>query len=227
MRKVLFIIPALVVAISGTACATKGYVKDRVGDVNDKVDTLSQSVEDTQQRTRQNEDKINGVDQKTQAAQSAADQANTAAGAADQKAQAANAAAMAAGAKADDLDKASRRLVYEVVLNEEQGNFKTGKADLPDAAKAQIDDLIAKVTANPQDVYFEIEGYTDSTGPKELNQQLGLARADAVKMYLYGQHQIPLHKINVISYGPDNPVASNKTKDGRAQNRRVVIKVLA
>jgi len=47
-----------------------------------------------------------------------------------------------------------------------------------------------------------------------------------VKRYLYEHHQVPLHKINVISYGEDKPVAPNKTKDGRAQNRRVVIKVL-
>ena len=48
-----------------------------------------------------------------------------------------------------------------------------------------------------------------------------------MKRYLYEAHQIPLHKINVISYGEDKPVSPNKTKDGRAQNRRVVIKVLA
>ena len=48
-----------------------------------------------------------------------------------------------------------------------------------------------------------------------------------MKRYLYEQHQIPLHKINVISYGEEKPVAPNNTRDGRAQNRRVVIKVLA
>jgi peptidoglycan-associated lipoprotein len=47
-----------------------------------------------------------------------------------------------------------------------------------------------------------------------------------VKRYLYESHQIPLHKMNVISYGEENPVAENKTKAGRAQNRRVVIRVL-
>ena len=60
-----------------------------------------------------------------------------------------------------------------------------------------------------------------------LDEKLGLERAEAVKRYLYEQHQIPLHKMNVISYGMEKPVAPNTTKAGRAQNRRVVIRVLA
>ena len=74
---------------------------------------------------------------------------------------------------------------------------------------------------------IEIEGHTDNVGGKEYNEQLGLERAEAVKRYLYEQHQVPLHKMNVISYGEDKPAAENRTRDGRAQNRRVVIKVLA
>ena len=69
--------------------------------------------------------------------------------------------------------------------------------------------------------------HTDNVGAKATNESIGLERAEAVKRYLYEQYQIPLHKMNVISYGEDKPVAPNKTKAGRAQNRRVVIKVLA
>jgi len=54
-----------------------------------------------------------------------------------------------------------------------------------------------------------------------------MKRAEAVKEYLYTQHQIPLHKINVISYGEDKPVAPNNTRAGRAMNRRVVVRVLS
>ena len=78
----------------------------------------------------------------------------------------------------------------------------------------------------PKGAYFEIEGHTDNVGDKTINEKLGMERAEAVKRYLYEQHQIPLHRINVISYGEDKPVAPNNTKDGRAQNRRIVIKVL-
>ena len=230
-RRMLILVPIAALAIGGsTACATKKFVRTSVGQVNDKVDSLGRSLEETQERTRQNESKITDVDQRAQAAaqaanqtaqgaQSAADKANTAAG---QAATTANTAV----SKADAIDKYTKRLVFEVVLSEDQGNFKFGKKDLPDEAKAKLDEMMQQLKADPKGAYFEIAGYTDSIGGKDLNEKLGMERAEAVKRYLYEQHQIPLHKMNAISYGEDNPVAENKTKTGRAQNRRVVIKVL-
>jgi len=227
MRK-LFLAAAVVgVAVGGsTACATKGYVNTQIHQVSEKVDTMGQALEETQERTRENEGRIGEVDAKAGAAQGAADRAQQSAMTADGKAVAAGDAARMAGDKADAVDAASKRLIYEVVLSEDQGNFKFGTADLPDEAKARIDEMISEIKANPQGAYFEIEGHTDSTGPEEVNYKLGLDRAEAVKRYLYEQHQIPLHKMNVISYGEDKPMAPNDTRDGRAQNRRVVIKVL-
>ena len=216
-----------VVAVGLPACATKGFVKQRVGEVNGKVDTLSTSVEETQERTKKNEGAIGDVDRKAQAAQGAANQAQQAANTAGADAKAANARAGEVATKTDDLDKASKRLVFTVVLSEDEGQFKSGKTELPAEAKARLDDLVQKLIADPNGAYFEIEGHTDSIGGKELNEKIGLERAEAVKRYLYEQHQIPLHKMNVVSYGKDKPVASNKTSAGRAQNRRVVIRVLA
>ena len=117
--------------------------------------------------------------------------------------------------------------MYEVVLNEDQGNFKFGQIALPDTAKMKLDEMVQQMKQDPKNVYIEIEGHTDNVGPKNVNEKIGLERAGAVQRYLYEQYQIPLHKMNVISYGEDKPVAPNKTKAGRAQNRRVVIKVLA
>lgn len=226
MRKAMVLISALAFGFTGSACATKGFVKNQVSQVSGKVDSLSQSLEETQERTKQNEQKISEVDQKTQAAQSAADQAAQAATAADTKAVAANDAAGKVNGRVDDLDKASKRLMYTVVLNDAEGNFKFNSTQLPDSAKAKIDDMVKGILADPKGAYFEIEGHTDNVGPAEINQKIGMERADAVKMYLYEQYQIPLHRMNVISYGADKPVGPNNTKDGRAQNRRVVIKVL-
>jgi peptidoglycan-associated lipoprotein len=228
VRKFITALPIIAIAIGGsTACATKKFVRSSVGDVNEKVDSLGRSVEETQERTRQNEGKIADVDQKAQAAQQAASQANSAAAQANGAANVAGTRAAAADAKADAVDKASKRLVYEVVLNEDEGNFKFGKADLPDEAKAKLDEIIQHLKADPKGAYFEIEGHTDNVGGKEINEKIGLARAEAVKKYLYEQHQIPLFKMNVISYGEEKPVAPNTTKEGRAQNRRVVIRILA
>jgi outer membrane protein OmpA-like peptidoglycan-associated protein len=213
-----------------TACATKGFVRTQVSQVNQKVDTLSQSLEETQERTRQNETRINDVDTSAKAgissAQGAAQNAQGTADAAGKSASAANDAASAASARADAVDKASKRMVYEVVLSENQGNFKFAKSGLPDEAKAKIDELVTQLKADPKGAYFEIEGHTDNVGDKAYNNKLGMERAEAVKRYLYEQHQIPLHRMNVISYGSDKPLAPNKTKEGRAQNRAVVIRVL-
>jgi peptidoglycan-associated lipoprotein len=230
-RRMLFLVPVAAIAVGGsTACATKKFVRTSVGQVNDKVDSLGRSVEETQERTRQNESKIAEVDQRAQAAAQAADQkaqgAQSAADRANTAAQQAANTANTAVSKADALDKASKRLVYEVVLSEDQGNFKFGKFDLPDEAKAKLDEMMQQLKADPKGAYFEIAGYTDSVGDKTYNEKLGLERAETVQRYLYEQHQIPLHKMNVISYGEENPVAENKTRAGRAQNRRVVIRVL-
>ena len=230
-RKLFMALPIAVFAVGGsTACATKKFVRTSVGEVNSKVDSLGKSLEETQERTRQNEARIIEVDQKAQAAAgqaaAAAGKAQTTADGATTAASTANSTATTAVAKADAIDKATKKLVFEVVLNEDQGNFKSGKVDLPDEAKARLDQMIAQIKADPKGAYFEIEGHTDDTGTKDLNQRLGAERAEQVKIYLYEHHAIPLHKMNVISYGQDKPVAPNKTKEGRAQNRRVVIKVL-
>jgi len=227
-RKLFVAVPIAVVAISGsTACASKKFVRTSVGEVNDKVDSMGRSIEETQERTRRNEGRISEVDQKAQAAQTSATQANDAAGAARSAANDAGSKATEAGNKFDVMDKANKRLVYEVVLSEDQGNFKFGQAALPDTAKQRLDEMVAQLKQDPKAIFLEIEGHTDNVGGKEINEKVGLERAESVKRYLYEQYQIPLHKMNVISYGEDKPIAPNKTKAGRAQNRRVVIKVLA
>ncbi len=224
MKKVVMVVPVLALALSGTtACATKKFVRTSVGEVNSKVDTLSKSVEENQERTKANEARISEVDQRATAGISAADQK---AGQAGQRADAAYTAAEAVNTRADAIEKASKRLVYEVVLSEDKGNFKFGKAVMPDDAKAEIDTLVQKLKAEPNGAFIEIEGHTDSAGTPEGNYRLGMERAENVKRYIYEQHQVPLHRINIISYGEDKPIAPNKTRDGRAQNRRVVIKVL-
>jgi outer membrane protein OmpA-like peptidoglycan-associated protein len=219
MRAVLVGISVVAVALGSSACASKKYVQEQVGQVNSKVEAVSKSLEETQERTRKNEaaiaeanNRIGQVDQKAAAANTAAASART--------------TADTAVTKADAVDKYTKRVLYQVTLSEGEGNFKFNSAVLPDAAKAKIDELVKPILANPNGAFFEIEGYTDNIGSKEYNMKLGLERAEAVKRYIYEQYHIPLFRMSVISYGPENPVAPNTTAAGRAQNRRVVIKVL-
>jgi outer membrane protein OmpA-like peptidoglycan-associated protein len=221
MRKPVFVVSmfALTLAVA-PACATKKFVRTEVGQVNDKVTTMGTSLEQTQERVRQAEGRITEVDTKAGAAQSAADKAQ-------QSANTASEAASAVNTRADAIEAANRKLLYEVVLSEDQGKFRFGAFELPDEAKSAIDAMVNNLKEQKSAVWIEIEGHTDNVGDKKYNELLGTNRAEAVKRYLYEQHQVPLHKINVISYGEDKPVAPNNTRDGRAQNRRVVIKVLA
>jgi peptidoglycan-associated lipoprotein len=225
MRKPVFVVSifALTLAVA-PACATKKFVRTEVGQVNDKVTTMGASLEETQERVRQAEGKIGEVDQR---AQQAAGEAKTIGTQAQQAASTAQQQASAVGQRADAIEASTRKLLFEVVLSEDQGKFRSGRTDLPAEAKSAIDSMVSNLKSQKSAVWIEIEGHTDNVGAKEFNEQLGMERAEAVKRYLYEQHQVPLHKINVISYGEDKPAAPNRTRDGRAQNRRVVIKVLA
>jgi peptidoglycan-associated lipoprotein len=217
---------ALTVAVA-PACATKKFVKTEVGNVNGKVDTLAGTVEETQERTRKNEERIGAVDQKAEAAGRSATEARSAADAAAGAAKEVDSRLGVERGRINNVEAAARKLVFEVTLSEDQGNFKFGKSDLPDAAKMRLDEVIKQVKADPKNIFIEVEGHTDNVGTPQVNERIGMERAEAVKRYLYEQHQIPLHKINVISYGEEKPVAPNTTKDGRAMNRRVVVKILS
>ena len=225
MRNSLMTVGVIVTALSvAPACATKKFVRTSVGEVNDKVTSQGKTLEETQERVRVAEGRISEVDAKAAAAGESANKANSAA------AEAANRATevgRTAEARAVSIEGEMRKLIFETVLSEDRGEFKRGKADLPADATGALDTMVSQLKGDKKAIWVEIEGHTDSTGDKAMNERLGLARAEAVKRYLYEKHQVPLHKINVISYGEEKPVAPNNTRTGRAQNRRVVIKVLA
>ena len=115
---------------------------------------------------------------------------------------------------------------FTLVLGEGKGGFKFRSVVLSDDAKAKIDEMFTGDKFDLKNAHFEIEGYTDNLGSPEVNHQVGLARAKAVKQYLGEQHEIPGDCISVVSYGMEKPVADNSTPEGRAKNRRVVIKVV-
>jgi peptidoglycan-associated lipoprotein len=225
MRNSLMTVGVIVTALSvAPACATKKFVRTSVGEVNDKVTSQGKTLEETQERVRVAEGRISETDAKAAAAGESASKANAAAADASNKA---TEVGRTAETRAAGIEAETRKLIFETVLSEDRGQFKLGKAELPEDATSALDTMVNQLKGDKKALWVEIEGHTDSTGDKVMNEKLGLARAEAVKRYLYEKHQIPLHKINVISYGEEKPVAPNNTRDGRAQNRRVVIKVLA
>ena len=228
MKKTMFVIScfALTLAVA-PACATKKFVRTEVGQVNDKVTTMGKSLEETQERVRVAEGRITEVDGKAAAAGQAAQTAQQNAQTAQQTGTQAMEVGKTAAARAEAVEVASRKLIFETVLSDDKARFARGKDELSDETKAAIDTMVAQLKSQKANIYVEIEGHTDNTGDAAFNQALGLARAEAVKRYLYEQHQVPLHKMNAISFGEEKPVMDNKTRDNRTQNRRVVIKVLA
>ena len=228
MNKSILVLSSLAVTLAvAPACATKKFVRTEVGQVNDKVTTLGTSLEETQERVRAAEQKIGEVDTKAVQAGQAAQTADKNAMTAQQTGNQAMEVGKQASARAEAVEASVKKLIFETVLTDDQAKFRSGASTLSDEAKAALDQMVAQVKSQAAAIWVEIEGHTDNTGEAAYNERLGLERAEAVKRYLYEQHQVPLHKMNAISFGEEKPVTDNKTRDNRSQNRRVVIKVLA
>ena len=111
------------------------------------------------------------------------------------------------------FEGAARTVVLEGVT------FATGKTDLTDESRAILTNVAQSLVANPE-VHVQIAGHTDNTGSRKTNMRLSQARADAVRDFLEANGVAP-DRVTAKGYGPDKPVASNRTAEGRAQNRRV------
>ena len=141
-------------------------------------------------------------------------------GATDKTAQDALQRATAAGKLAEG------KFDYAVTLSDDSVKFPTNVHKLSEEAQARLTELATRLKTDNKNVYLEIQGHTDATGSPEYNEKLGEERAEAARLFLNKQG-VALNRIATISYGQDAPVAPNTTKDGRAQNRRVVIIVMS
>ncbi len=214
---------AALVLAGATGCATKGYVTTRVDErtreVEQRVREAERTLEDTTVGIGRNAARIREVDR---TAIDALETATAAVGASQQ----AQMTATDARTRAGELEAAGRRLLFEVVLTEAHGQFGFGDATLPTQASVRLDELVVRVRSVTTPVHLEIEGHTDAAGSTEFNARLASRRAESVRRYLHEHHRLPLPKINLISYGEEKPVAPNDTTEGRARNRRVVVRVL-
>jgi outer membrane protein OmpA-like peptidoglycan-associated protein len=126
-----------------------------------------------------------------------------------------------------DLEGAEVERVGEgIKITFHQGiQFATNSDNLTTTSKANIDDL-AKVLKKYDDTNILIEGHTDATGKRKYNQNLSENRASSVSNYLKSLG-VPASRISNVGYGPDQPIADNKTEAGRQQNRRVEVAIFA
>jgi outer membrane protein OmpA-like peptidoglycan-associated protein len=111
------------------------------------------------------------------------------------------------------------------VVSETAVHFGFDKDFLTKQAKDELDKL-ATTVPNTKGYIITVEGGTDAVGPSDYNYSLSERRANSVIQYLGSKYNIPAHKIYLIGLGKDKPVEDNKTRDGRAANRRVDIRLM-
>src|ERR1044071_1015587 len=165
-------------------------------------------------------EQVAAEDTKVQATQTRVDQHETRLGQLDQATKDALDRATAAGKLAEG------KFLYSMVLSDDSVKFKNASAKLTPEAEQRLADFADKLKNDNRNVYLEIQGHTDSRGANSLNARLGEERAEAVRLFM-NQHGVPLNRMSTISYGKADPVADNKTRTGRAQNRRVVLIVMS
>jgi OmpA-OmpF porin, OOP family len=226
-KGLLLMAPALVLALSfQLGCATKKYVKQQTDPVSGRVDELSEV-------SKRNETAIKDVDSRAQAGiqtvQAKTNEVNKKAIAATQKAEESQQLAQSAQTKIVGVEnnfnqKLSNLDSYKSVETSSI-NFKFNSAELSDEAKATLDQLASKVKESKGYV-LEIQGFTDKTGNDGYNLGLSQGRSESVVRYLSQQHQVPLFRMFVLGLGSSKEVEDNKTKKGRAANRRVEITLL-
>lgn len=186
-----------------SACATKDFVKETVAPVQSSVDSLGTRVQANDDGLKALGGRVQGSETRIQALEREA----------------------AERAQAAKNLPAPPGLLMSTVLTDDKIKFTSGRAELTDAAGRELDQLVAKLKADNQPVYIEIQGHTDNTGSHAYNQQLGLQRAEAVRLYL-ARAGVPLPRMSTISYGETAPLVENNSRDGRSTNRRVHLVVM-
>jgi peptidoglycan-associated lipoprotein len=198
------VVGALLVGIVGlTGCATKRFVGEEVSKSSaaseKRISEVQTQVEAAQSRVREHDSKLAELDKSTRDALERAE---------------------AAGKLAEG------KFVYSLVLSDDAVKFPVNRHELSKEAQAKLMEFAERLKGENRNVYLEIQGHTDSSGGPELNIKLGEDRAEAVRRFLSKQG-IALNRMSTISYGEEDPVAKNTSRKGRAQNRRVVVVVLA
>jgi OmpA-OmpF porin, OOP family len=208
--------------LATVGCASKNYVKQQTTPLINKTNELDDL-------TAKNSKDIKDVDARAQAGIQAV---NVKTADVEQKAQAAGQTATSAQQMADAANGRVGVLTNTVAnldnyhaVAETSVKFGFNKDNLTDKSKEVLDQLGANI-ASTKGYIIALEGGTDSVGSADYNYTLSQRRANAVIQYLAMKYNVPAHKIYVIGLGKDKPVESNKTSNGRADNRRVDVRLM-
>src|SRR5207247_753479 len=200
----------MVLAAGLGACATTGSVDEKIAaaqsQTNKKIDSVEGQIEDLQNKQKATDANLSATNVRVEEL--------------SKEAQDALKRAQEAGVLAKG------KVVFQQTFTDDRVKFRTDSYQLSKDSQAALDDFAGKVKGLNEQYFIEIQGHTDDTGGARYNEDLGQRRADSVRRYLSRQDGVPLNRMSSISYGDTLPVAPNKTRRGRAENRRVVIVVL-
>ncbi len=196
-RKALLLGALALGVVSLGGCATKGFVREQVGVVDTKLSSTQTEVASQKETLTAHGTHLGELDKTSQEALQRAE---------------------AAGKLAEG------KFLYSMVLSDDSVKFPVNRAALSEEAQTRLQDFVQKLKSDNRNVYVEIQGHTDAREPGSMS--LGERRAEAVRRFL-SQQGVALNRMSTISYGKTAPAAPNTTRAGRAQNRRVVVIVLA
>jgi len=208
--------------VATVGCTSKNYVKQQTTPLINKTNELDDM-------TAKNSKDIKDVDARAQAGIQAV---NAKTADVEQKAQAAGQSAASAQQMADAANGRVGVLTNTVAnldnyhaVAETSVKFGFNRDNLTPKAKEALDQLANSISST-KGYIIALEGSTDSVGSAEYNYDLSQRRANAVIQYLASKYNVPAHKIYVIGLGKDKPIDSNKTAAGRADNRRVDVRLM-
>ncbi len=213
----------LAVSMAATVgCTSKNYVKQQTTPLINKTNELDDM-------TAKNSKDIKDVDARAQAGIAAV---NAKTADVEQKAQAANQSATSAQQMADAANNRVGMLTNTVAnldnyrpVAETSVKFGFNRDNLTPKAMEALDQLAGTISST-KGYIIALEGSTDSVGSADYNYDLSQRRANSVTQYLASKYNVPAHKIYVIGLGKDKPVETNKTREGRADNRRVDVRLM-
>ena len=210
-NRIIFLVGAVLIIglIASTGCATKKYVLGEAATLDQKLEGMQTAVEENQKRLKAHDERLTTIGSLITENQSKMSQTKS----------------EIEGKISEVRQFAQGKLILQEVISNDEAKFGFESFDLSDEAKVALDRFVQTLIAQNKGLYLEIQGHADSTGPEDWNVYLGKKRAEAVMGYLHESYHIPLHRMEVISYGSDRPIGDNSTGEGRAQNRRVVILV--